>query len=309
MSDIYVRSPSSGRGRTIGIVAAAIAVLGFAGWLFIGSPGEPEVSPDIEDADLLAPQPDPQSEETRHTVSATLDLADSSLQQLTQAKTLQAAGDYQGARQAAYQALEANPGGRTADSARQLLSEMHTELAFSPRQMQEKEDYVIESGDSLARIARKFNTTVELLQKGNNLTGSLIRRGDRLRVLRGDFSVRVDKSDNILDVFLNGKFFKRYPVGTGKFAKTPEGDFEINDRIAQPTWWRPDGKAIPFGDPENLLGTHWLSLNVRGYGIHGTWEPDTIGQQASAGCVRLLNKDIEELYALLPLGTPVTITE
>lgn len=309
MSDIYVRSPSSGRGRTIGIVGAAIAVLGFAGWLFIGSPEDPETSPGIEEADRLDPQPDQRSAEPRHTVSATLDVADSSLQQLTQAKTLQAAGDYQGARQAAYQALEATPGGRTAESARQLLSEIHTELAFSSRQMQEKEDYVIESGDSLARIARKFNTTVELLQKGNNLTGSLIRRGDRLRILRGDFSVRVDKSDNILDVFLNEKFFKRYLVGTGKFAKTPEGDFVINDRIAQPTWWRPDGKAIPFGDPDNLLGTHWLSLSVRGYGIHGTWEPETIGKQASAGCVRLLNKDIEELYALLPLGTPVTITE
>lgn len=308
MTDIYVRTPSSGRGRKIGMSVGAMAVIGLALWLFIDPSEEPAPAPAIEEAGGLGVQPDQQPEVPRHTVSATLGDADSSLHYLTQAKTLQASGDYSGARQAAYQVLEANQNGRTADSARQLLSEIHTELVFSARQMEEKQEYVIQSGDSLARIARTFNTTVELLQKGNNLKGSMIRQGDRLRILKGDFSVRVDKSDNLLDVFFNGKFFKRYQVGTGKFAKTPEGDFEINDRIAQPTWWRPDGKAIPFGDPENLLGTHWLSLNVRGYGIHGTWEPDTIGQQASAGCVRLLNEDIEELFALLPLRTPVTIT-
>jgi lipoprotein-anchoring transpeptidase ErfK/SrfK len=48
---------------------------------------------------------------------------------------------------------------------------------------------------------------------------------------------------------------------------------------------------------------------VRGYGIHGTWEPGTIGKQASAGCVRLGNADVEELFIIIPVGTPVTIVE
>ena len=58
-----------------------------------------------------------------------------------------------------------------------------------------------------------------------------------------------------------------------------------------------------------MLGTHWLSLDLPGYGIHGTWEPDTVGKQESAGCIRLVNADIEELYTLLPVGTPVVIQE
>jgi len=73
---------------------------------------------------------------------------------------------------------------------------------------------------------------------------------------------------------------------------------------------------IPYGDKENVLGTRWISLTatgqtpkVRGYGIHGTWEPDTVGKQASAGCVRLLNPDVEELFLIVPMGTPVTIVE
>lgn len=73
---------------------------------------------------------------------------------------------------------------------------------------------------------------------------------------------------------------------------------------------------IPFGDKDNVLGTRWMSLQaanptnaVRGYGLHGTWEPETIGRQASAGCVRLLNNEVEELFLLVPIGTRVVITE
>ena len=128
------------------------------------------------------------------------------------------------------------------------------------------------------------------------------------RILKGQFSIEVSKETNEMVVRLNDRFFKRYLVGTGKFQKTPEGQFKITDKIAQPTWWREDGKAVPYGDPENVLGTHWMSINVKGYGIHGTWEPETIGKQESAGCIRMLNDEVEELYTFVPIGTPVTIT-
>lgn len=323
MTDIYVRSPNSSNRKAIWIAVGVVAVIAFAIWLFlapspVSTSNEDEATEIVQvDEAITTPEPEAMRQEqntpVRHTINAgggeRPSRPGTGLQDLTQAKTLLASGNLLEAREAAYQVFESSGDERTLDSARKLLSEINTTLTFSQRQMPEKIDYVIQRGDSLARIAKKFNTTVELIQKSNNLKGSLIRGGDRLRILQGELSLTVDKSDNILDVFLNGKFFKRYDVGTGEFSKTPVGDFEINDRIAQPTWWRPDGKAIPFGDPENLLGTHWLSLNVRGYGIHGTWEPETIGHQASAGCVRLLNEDIEELFALVPLGTPVKITD
>ena len=88
-----------------------------------------------------------------------------------------------------------------------------------------------------------------------------------------------------------------------------EGVFKLVDTIEHPTWVPAGGKAIPYGDPGNLLGTHWLALDRPGYGLHGTWEPESIGSQSSAGCVRLLNEEIEELYSILPKGTVVTIVE
>ena len=66
---------------------------------------------------------------------------------------------------------------------------------------------------------------------------------------------------------------------------------------------------IPSESPENILGTRWLGFDMPGYGIHGTTQPDSIGKQATAGCVRMLNSEAEELYDLLPIGTEVTIKD
>ena len=128
-----------------------------------------------------------------------------------------------------------------------------------------------------------------------------------VRLSPGKFAVIVSKSANELTLTDNGKFFKRYKVGTGQFSKTPVGEFKITSRIANPPWWRSDGKTVPFGDPENILGTHWLGLDVPRYGIHGTWETNSIGKAATAGCIRLLNNDVAELYAILTENTPVAI--
>ena len=166
-------------------------------------------------------------------------------------------------------------------------------------------DYTIVANDTLGKIAKQFGTTMELIKKSNNMTRDVVRLGDRLRIYQPHFAVTVSKSANTLTLTDNGKFFKRYRVGTGQFSKTPVGDFKITNRIANPEWHRPDGKMIAYGDPENILGTHWLGLDVPGYGLHGTWDTNSIGKAATAGCIRLLNDDIAELYTILPVGTPV----
>ena len=228
------------------------------------------------------------------------------------------ADDFYAARTNYLSAL-ADPGcGNARPVAEARLGAIDIALIFSPREMEGKIDYAIASGDSLKKIANRHGTTVDLIVKGNSVPNpDRVQVGDRLRILdKQVFEIKVSKSRNDLLVTLNGKFFKRYTVGTGKFAKTPVGTFEIKDKITEPPWWRPDGKVVPFGDKENILGTRWMAIEAtgdtppaKGYGIHGTWDDSSLGQQSSAGCIRMANHDVEELFTYVPLGTKVVIGE
>lgn len=226
-----------------------------------------------------------------------------------QARTRLEAGDHQGARESALAALAAHPGHAEIEA---FLSHLAMPLLASQRPMPEKVEYVVQSGDYLGKLAATFNTPVALIAKANNIQGAIIRIGETIRLLDGNkhvFAVHVSKSRNDVLVTLDGTFFKRYRAATGRDSKTPVGTFKISDKIARPAWHKPGGPAIPYGHPDNLLGTHWLAIDLPGYGLHGTWDPDSIGGQTSDGCIRLLNDDIEELYTILPRGTLVTITE
>lgn len=192
------------------------------------------------------------------------------------------------------------------------------ELFTTPRPMTGKVDYIINSGDSLSGIASKYNCPVDLIMKSNNLkNANAIRPGDRLIFPdHPKFTIRVSKSENTLTLFLDGRLFKKYIVGTGQYNKTPAGTFKTGFRQKNPAWYPGNGPGIPFGDPKNILGTRWIPLEatgdtirVDGYGIHGTWEEKTLGQQSSAGCVRMRNKDVEELSMLIPRNTAVEIVE
>jgi hypothetical protein len=104
----------------------------------------------------------------------------------------------------------------------------------------------------------------------------------------------------------DGEVKKVYPIAVGA-AKTPspEGTFEIRTRLVKPTYYHP-GKVIPAG-ADNPLGTRWLGLSTKGYGIHGTNVESSIGKAASHGCIRMHRKDLEELFAAVQVGDQVEI--
>lgn len=194
------------------------------------------------------------------------------------------------------------------ESVRRDFEKLNMQILFSRIETPESEFYTVVAGDSLYAIAKKFKTTIDLIKKSNALSKDTIYAGVKLKIMKGSFSVRIDKSDNALTLFLNEKFVKQYDVSTGKDNITPVGDFEIVNKLENPTWFHA-GAVVPPESPENILGTRWLGFNYQGYGIHGTTDPDSIGKQVSAGCVRMRNQDAEELYAILPVGTKVMIKD
>ncbi len=179
------------------------------------------------------------------------------------------------------------------------LDGLNAELVFSHEPSPDAFIYVVRPGDSLIRIASKYNTNYEFIVRINNKHRTSIRVGERLKILKGDVTVLVDKSDYTLTLLLDGHFIKQYPVGTGKSDKTPEGKFIIDNKLVNPVWYSSDG-IYQFGDPENVLGTRWIGFEDKkgldGYGIHGTTDPNSIGKEMSNGCVRLKNEDVEDLY-------------
>ncbi len=188
------------------------------------------------------------------------------------------------------------------------LGSVNIALLFSPTVTDLDTTYEVKLGETLGKIASGNNTTVELIKKANGLKGDVIRPGQKLKVPKGHFSIVVDRAQNQLLLTENNQFIKRYPVATGKDNATPVGTFKIVTRIPNPVWYK-QGAVVPPDSPENILGTRWLGIDKQGYGIHGSVDPNAIGKQVTAGCVRMTNGDVEELFAIVPVGTEVNIVD
>ena len=118
--------------------------------------------------------------------------------------------------------------------------------------------------------------------------------------------VVVSIPDRKLALVEDGRTLKLYSVAVGAAqSPSPDGEFKIINRVVNPTYYKP-GTVIEPGK-DNPLGTRWIGLNLKGYGIHGTNVPSSIGKAASHGCIRMRQRDLEELFTLLHEGDVVTI--
>ena len=186
--------------------------------------------------------------------------------------------------------------------------DLNIKILFSPTITEGSILYEIKSGDSLVKIAKKFNTTAEFIKKSNGLLSDKIIAGKKLKVWTEPFNIVVDKSQNILILKSDDEIIKIYIVSTGINNSTPKGNFKLVTKLVNPVWYK-DGKAIPPDSPDNILGSRWMGFDLVDYGIHGTTEPETLGQQITQGCVRMSNSDVEELFTIVPTGTEVTVVD
>lgn len=112
--------------------------------------------------------------------------------------------------------------------------------------------------------------------------------------------------DRRLALVEDGQLLKAYAVAVGASeTPSPDGEFTIINHAVDPTY-RHDGKEIGPGKG-NPLGTRWIGLSLKGYGIHGTNVQSSVGQAASHGCFRMKKKDVEELYRRVQVGDAVSI--
>lgn len=156
--------------------------------------------------------------------------------------------------------------------------------------------YVIRRGDTLQSIAASYRIMPrEVLAINPSLDPKNLTIGQIIciPVAPSPIEIIVNITAKRLTVQRNGALFREYLVATGKpQTPTPTGVFEVVN------------KEI---DPGGPYGTRWLGLSIKGYGIHGTNNPASIGTAASNGCIRMYNEDIESLFDITPVGTVVRI--
>ncbi|MBI68704.1 MAG: hypothetical protein CMJ38_01535 [Phycisphaerae bacterium] len=207
--------------------------------------------------------------------------------------------------------------------ARGVLTDLNDRMVFSPEIMAGDPysvEYIVQGGDTLSGIVKKMGVQVDwrFIQRINNIkSASGIRPGQNLKLVTGPFHAEIDKKSYRIDLFLgegaNQVFVRSYRVGLGEYNSTPIGSFKVrrNSKLINPTWVNPRTRAFfAADDPMNPIGERWIGLegieertaDLSGLGIHGTIEPETIGKDASMGCVRMHSDDVAEIYEVLAEG-------
>ena len=130
----------------------------------------------------------------------------------------------------------------------------------------------------------------------------------------GVYSIEVLRDSNELHLLKAGKVVRVYPISVRETWVTPKSTFVIKVKMENPPWVQPGtGKRVLPNSPENILGTRYFMMTSSeepekiGFGIHGTNDPENIGNKSSQGCISMTNQDIEELSGLIPRLTEVRI--
>jgi lipoprotein-anchoring transpeptidase ErfK/SrfK len=255
-----------------------------------------------------------------------------SAQILSQGKAKLDAGELLAGRKILNDAL--NCGGfvaADADAAKAAMAKANQTIIFSSQRIADDPyggTYSVPTGGVLARIAKNFSLTPELLCRINDLSDPRkLRAGQVIKIVQGPFYAVVNKGAFTIDIYLGGvagekaaMYVTTYPVGLGKENSTPCGNWivEPGKKLTHPTYYSPRGEGvIPADDPKNPLGKFWIGLagtegqavDKKSYGIHGTIDPDSIGKQASLGCIRMRNEDVTLVYEMLVEGKSAVVVK
>jgi hypothetical protein len=233
---------------------------------------------------------------------------DVSLPEFQAAAKLRQEGKLIEARDALVAVLQRFPNGQHIEEVKDLLGQVNIEMLFSDYRSPEKEEYVVRSGDVLAKIAAKTKTTPELILRTNNLTNSMLRVGQHLLISRPDFSIFIQRKAQTVVLLNHGQLFKRYHIKTVRVsAKQPP---RISTRVAEVLAWK-NGKRVGFGTKEYVGSTRWIRLAQPGYFLFAEVDAthrDTVGQPPPPG-LGMAASDVEELSSLVNGKTAVTITD
>lgn len=237
---------------------------------------------------------------------------------LDAARRLMDSGKLIEARGALVQLLKNTQSDAEAAGARGLLTRIADATLFSTQLVAGDtlvDIYTMQAGDKLAHVSRRYDIPYDIILRLNGISDAAkLRLGQKLKIPRGPFHAKISKSQYRLDLYLQDVYVRSFAIGLGKNDGTPTGTWRVRDRQPNPTYYpsesAPDKRVIAADDPANPLGEYWIALEgvsgeavgKKGFGIHGTIEPQSIGKSESLGCIRMLNEDVAWVFASLQPG-------
>lgn len=206
-----------------------------------------------------------------------------------------------------------------ADAVRHNMAAINQTLVFSSERTLNDpwaSGYPVQSGERLSTIANKNSVTWQLLSRINHIDPKRLRSGSTIKTVKGPFFAVVSKSKFRMDIYFGAPggpgsmYVTSFAVGLGKNDSTPTGTWQVQsgNKVLHPRYYSPNNAGvIDADDPKNPLGGYWIGLegldgqavDQHSYGIHGTIEPDSIGKQASLGCIRMGHDEIALTFELL----------
>lgn len=232
---------------------------------------------------------------------------DFGLNEFRAAQALKQEGKLAQARLALTAFLQRYPTGPRSEEAKDLLGEANLVILLSRYPSPDKTEYVVKKGDVLARVAAKTKSTPELIMRMNNLSGTMLRIGDRLLISHPEFSLLIQRGERTVIILDREAFFKRYHVLEVKLATR---QLPKKTQVAEIMAWK-NGRRVGFGSKDYVNSTRWVRLAAPGYLLFAVPDPSrpNLGVPAPATGLGMAASDLVELSTLVNRKTPVTITD
>jgi LysM repeat protein len=231
---------------------------------------------------------------------------DPSLPDFEKAKQLWQENKLEEGREAFERFVEMHPYSSKMEEAREALGEINTDIFFSPGPGPDKQEYTVQKGDVLVRIAKKTGASAELIMRANNLDGTLLQIGDQLIIPKADFSLLINRGDQTVTLRNQGRFFKKYKAKSWTAPKA-RGSAPLTGKVGEKIAWR-EGERVAFGSEGYAGSARWIMTNVPGFALYTVpdEQTDAIKVPPPPG-IGLSSEEMEELSALLSRNVPITI--
>ena len=199
----------------------------------------------------------------------------------------------------------------------ELLDQLAGTVIYS-RQSYLEPPYTAQPGDTIDRVAQRCKVPWQLLARINGLMppgtpnsdeilkDQPLAPGRQLKVVQGPFDAVVQLDKRQLTLMVQNRYAGRFAIGVGRDQPKLDGRYTVGEKKLNPTYYGPDGTTINPNDPKNPLGGAWIGLTDR-IGIHGAADPQSVGRDDNLGTICVGDRDLQDLYGILSIGSRVTI--